>query len=162
MHKTLKAEATRPPSPSLIEQQLRFDRFRHEYNDERPHESLNQETPASRYTPSPRTFPSSLPDLKYPPHFEVRTVTESGAINFRARRVQLSTSLTTQEIGLEETDEDMWTVSFGPLILGTFHYPSNTFIDEVRWAPGDPLQKEEKKPIERTKTATEGLPIIPV
>ena len=162
MHKTLKAEATRPPSSSLIEQQLRFDRFRHEYNDERPHESLNQQTPVSCYTPSPRSFPSCLPDLNYPAHFEVRTVTESGAINFRAQRVQLSTSLATQEIGLEEIDEDMWTVSFGPLILGTFHYPSNTFIDEVRWAPGEPQQKEEKKTTERTNTVTEGLPIIPV
>jgi putative transposase len=144
MHKTLKAEATRPPSSTFTEQQLRFDRFRREYNDERPHESLNQETPESRYTPSPRAFPSRLPDQVYPPHFEVRTVTESGAINFRSRRCQLSTTLATQEIGLEETDEDLWTVSFGPLLLGTFHYPSNTFIDEVRWAPHEPPQAEER------------------
>jgi putative transposase len=146
MHKTLKAEATRPPSSTFTEQQLRFDRFRREYNDERPHESLNQETPASRYTPSPRAFPSRLPDQEYPPHFEVRTVTESGAINFRARRFQLSTTLTTQEIGLEETDEDLWTVSFGPLLLGTYHYPSNTFIDEVRWAQTEPPPRSKRNP----------------
>ncbi|MGB7217178.1 MAG: integrase core domain-containing protein [Vicinamibacterales bacterium] len=49
MHRTLKAEATRPPSGTLQAQQVRFNRFRHEYNDERPHEALNQETPASLF-----------------------------------------------------------------------------------------------------------------
>lgn len=162
MHKTLKAEATRPPGSSLTEQQLRFNSFRREYNDERPHESLNQETPVSRYAPSPRAFPPCLPDLEYPPHFEIRTVAQSGMIHFRTRRFYLSTSLTSQEIGLEETDDDLWTVSFGPLVLGTFHYPSNTFIDEVRWKAQEPPPREEEKPIATTKTATEGLPILPV
>ena len=162
MHKTLKAEATRPPSSSLTEQQLRFDRFRREYNEERPHEALNQETPASRYVPSPRVFPSCLPEQNYPAHFEVRSVTESGAINFRSRRFQLSTALTNQEIGLEETDEDLWTVSFGPLILGTLHYPSNTFIDEVRWASHETPPQEGKELEGTTKTTTEGLPMLPV
>lgn len=162
MHRTLKAETTRPPGSTLIDQQLRFDRFRREFNNERPHESLSQETPASRYAPSPRVFPSSLPEMVYPAHFEVRTVTESGAINFRSRRFQLSTALTTQEIGLEETEEDMWTVSFGPLILGTLHYPSSTFIDEVRWKSQDPAPEEEKKAEGQTNHLTEGLPILPV
>lgn len=162
MHKTLKAEATRPPSSSLTEQQLRFDRFRREYNDERPHESLNQETPASLYSASPRPFPVCLPELIYPAHFEVRTVTESGAVNFRSRRFQLSTALTNQAIGLEETEEDIWAVTFGPLLLGTLHYPSNTFIDEVRWKSGDPPPQEEIEPLAKTKTSTEGLPILPV
>ena len=47
MHRTLKAEATRPPSGNLQAQQVRFNRFRHEYNDDRPHEALDQETPGS-------------------------------------------------------------------------------------------------------------------
>lgn len=145
MHQTLKAEATRPPSSSLTEQQLRFDRFRREYNEERPHESLDQNTPASRYSPSERVFPSILPESIYPAHFEIRTVTDAGAINFRSRRFQLSTALTNQQIGLEECDDDMWTVNFGPLVLGTLHYPSNTFIDEVRWASVDTPEKEDIK-----------------
>ena len=40
MHRTLKAEVTRPPSGNLQAQQVRFNRFRHEYNDDRPHGSL--------------------------------------------------------------------------------------------------------------------------
>src|ERR1035437_1592178 len=60
MHRTLKAEATRPPSGNLQAQQVRFNRFRQEYNDERPHEALNQETPASVYRPSARELPRQL------------------------------------------------------------------------------------------------------
>lgn len=162
MHKTLKADATRPPSSSLGEQQLRFDQFRREYNDERPHESLGQETPASHYSASAREFPSSLPELNYPAHFEVRAVSQSGAINFRARRFQVSTALTNQELGLEETDDDLWTVSFGPLVLGTLHYPSSTFIDEVRWKANEPAPREDRKARTVTTPTTEDLPMSPV
>lgn len=162
MHKTLKAEATRPPGSSLTEQQNRFDRFRREYNDERPHESLNQDTPAARYSASPRAFPACLPELVYPAHFEVRAVTDTGTINFRSRRFHLSSALTNQEIGLEQIEEDLWTVSFGPLTLGTLHYPSNTFMDEVRWKSNDSPQEEGKEAGDIARTATEGLPILPV
>jgi hypothetical protein len=60
MHRTLKAEATRPPSGNLRAQQVRFNRFRHEYNDDRLHEALDQETPASIYRPSERALPRQL------------------------------------------------------------------------------------------------------
>lgn len=162
MHKTLKADATRPPSSSLTEQQLRFDKFRREYNDERPHESLGQETPASRYSPSARVFPTRLPELVYPAHFEVRVVSESGAINFRGRKFQVTTALTNQQLGLEETDDDLWTVSFGSLVLGTLHYQSSTFIDEVCWKTYDPTPKEDGKPETTTTTTAEDLPMLPV
>jgi hypothetical protein len=39
MHKTLKAETTRPPCGSRAAQQQRFALFRHEFNHERPHEA---------------------------------------------------------------------------------------------------------------------------
>ena len=39
MHRTLKAEACRPPQGTLGAQQRRFDAFRREYNQERPHEA---------------------------------------------------------------------------------------------------------------------------
>lgn len=162
MHKTLKADATRPPSSNLSAQQLRFDRFCLEFNDERPHESLGQETPASRYSPSPRAFPSRLPGLDYPAHYEVRAVSQGGGINFRARRFQLSTALTNQEVGLEETDCDLWTVNFGPLVLGTLHYQSGTFIDEVHWKTFETPLTEDGKAGTTTTTAPADLPVSPV
>jgi len=47
MHRDLKAEATRPPPANPAAQQRRFERWRHTYNHERPHESLDQQYPAS-------------------------------------------------------------------------------------------------------------------
>ena len=54
MHATLKAETAAPPAGIAAAQQQRFDCFRAIYNDERPHEALGQETPASRYRASAR------------------------------------------------------------------------------------------------------------
>ena len=162
MHRTLKAETTRPPGSSLTDQQVRFDQFRREFNHDRPHESLDQETPASRYSASQRTFPSQLPDLQYPAHFEVRTVSVNGTLYFKKRRFQISSALTNEQVGLEEIEEDLWTVNFGPLMLGTIHYPSSTFIHEVRWAAAHPALKEEKKHDRSTSKVTEDLPILPV
>jgi transposase InsO family protein len=135
MHKTLKAEATRPSSQSFFEQQQRFDRFRYEYNNLRPHEALDQSPPASRYTKSPRQFPSRLPDVTYPLHCDVRAVGGNGMTCFKGKTFFLSTALNNCEIGFEETDDDLWTLSYGPLSLGTYHPRSNIFIEDVHWNP---------------------------
>ena len=121
MHRTLKAEATRPPEAHARAQQRRFDTFRAEYNEERPHESLGQETPASCYTASPRPYPDRLPPLEYPAHFEVRRVSGNGGIRWHNRWVNVSHVLTGEYVGFEEVDDGLWNVSFGPLVLGRLH-----------------------------------------
>jgi hypothetical protein len=47
MHRTLKEDTTKPPALTLRLQEKKFDRFRQIFNHERPHEGLNNETPAS-------------------------------------------------------------------------------------------------------------------
>jgi putative transposase len=118
MHKTLKAEATRPPAPTLRSQQRKFDVFRQEYNHERPHESLNQETPASLYQASPRSYPSRLPKLEYPLHFEKRLVSDNGGIRWNNYWVNVSCCCAREYVGLEEIDDGVWEIYFGPLKLG--------------------------------------------
>jgi len=86
MHKTLKAETTRPAANSLRAQQRKFDRFREEFNTERPHEALDQQTPAACYRASPREMPSKLPPLEYPDRFEVRYVSVNGGIRWKKHR----------------------------------------------------------------------------
>jgi hypothetical protein len=51
MHRTPKAETTRPAAGGLAAQQRRFNVFREEFNHERPHEALDEETPAACYAP---------------------------------------------------------------------------------------------------------------
>jgi transposase InsO family protein len=162
MHKTLKDEATKPPGATLTEQQMRFDRFRADYNDDRPHESLEQQTPASRYQHSPKALPQKVDAFEYPPHFEVRVVTTHGAVNFRRGRFILTGSLLHELVGLEEIGDELWRVDLGSLALGTYHGPSNTFIPEIRWKPDDPPPKENETPAVEPLLQTQGSPILPV
>lgn len=118
MHRTLKAEATRPPSANLQAQQVRFNRFRAEYNHERPHEALAQETPASVYRPSPRPLPRHLAPLEYPGHFEVRLVSRNSGIRWKRHWVCVTHTLAGEFVGLEEVGDGVWDVYFGPLKLG--------------------------------------------
>jgi putative transposase len=78
MHRTLKREAIKPVRGSCTAQQRNFDAFRREYNVERPHEYLGQETPASQYISSPRPYPDRLPTPEYPRHFLVKKITTGG------------------------------------------------------------------------------------
>jgi transposase InsO family protein len=109
MHRTLKAETTRPPAADLAGQQRRFTRFRTLYNDERPHEALGQRPPARVYRPSSRVLPDQLAPIEYPGHYEVRRVSSCGAISWNARVVSISTVLTREHIGFEPVDDGIWT-----------------------------------------------------
>lgn len=130
MHRTLKRATARPPAPTPRSQQQRFDLFRDEYNHVRPHEALGDATPASCYTRSPRPYPSSLPPLAYPPHFEVRLVSVNGGIRWLGDWVNVSHVLGGEYVGLEEVDEGEWGLYFGRLRLGRFHEPLRRVEDD--------------------------------
>jgi len=119
-HRVLKAETARPPAGHARAQQRRFDRFCAEYNHERPHEALENETPASRYVPSRRSLPRELPPLEYPGHMEVRRVWSTGCISWRNRPVFVSEALTGEPVGFQEVDDGIWTVYFASVAVGRF------------------------------------------
>jgi transposase InsO family protein len=121
MHRTLKDETTRPPQQNLAAQQRRFDDFAKEFNNERPHEALNQDTPAQHYQRSPRQMPAKLPALEYPGHFERRIVGSNGGIRWRKGYVGVSSALIGQWVGLEPVDDAEWDVFYGPLRIGRLH-----------------------------------------
>ena len=120
MHRTLKRQAIKPVRASCTAQQRNFDAFQHEYNDERPHERLNQETPASQYQHSSRPYPERLPALEYPAHFLVKKINTAGTFRFRDRILYLANALVEQHIGLEETDDGIWAIHFNTVLLATF------------------------------------------
>ncbi len=130
MHKTLKSEATKPPAGHLPAQQRKFNRFREEFNHERPHEALDQETPASVYTASPREMPNKLPPLEYPDRFEVRYVSTNGGIRWNSRWINVSIVCAGEYVDLEEIDDGIWNVYFGPLKLGRLHERHMRIEDE--------------------------------
>jgi len=130
MHRTLKAETTKPPAGNLVAQQRKFNRFREEFNHERPHEALDQETPASIYEPSRREMPNKLPPLEYPDRFEVRYVSANGGMRWNNDWVNVSVVCAGEYVGLEEIDNGIWNVYFGPLKLGRLHERHMRIEDE--------------------------------
>ena len=118
MHKTLKQHTARPPSATMEEQQRAFDRFRRDYNDERPHEALGQTPPAKHYEPSRRVMPSHLREPEYGDDFDVRRVKLDGGFSWKGQRLLAGAPLVSQPIGLRAIDEDEWEVFYGPLLIG--------------------------------------------
>jgi transposase InsO family protein len=118
MHRTLKAETTRPAAGSLPAQQRKFNVFIDEFNNERPHEALDMQTPSSLYRPSTREMPEKIPPFVYPDRFELRYVSANGDIRWGRDWINVSTVCIGEYVGLEEIDDGIWNVYFGPLKLG--------------------------------------------
>ena len=117
MHLTLKREATRPPALNFLQQQARFDEFIHEFNTERPHEALDMKVPLSRYAPSSRPY-NGLPELDYPLRDRHALVTACGRICLHRKKINISTVLAGQKLGIKKVDEGIWLVSFMHYDLG--------------------------------------------
>jgi transposase InsO family protein len=117
MHLTLKKEATRPAGMNFLQQQARFDAFTTEFNDERPHEALAMKVPAEAYAASDRIY-RGLPELNYPLHDKDVTVTCCGRICMHRKKINVSTVLAGQRLGIKEVDEGIWLVSFMHYDLG--------------------------------------------
>ena len=108
------------PVSTLTEAQGHFDAFRQNYNYERPHEALEHATPASRYQPSPRTFPETLPPMVYDAGALVRIVTAHGSISWKGRRHFVSRGLVGEPVVLQPTEDPaVWSVVYGayPVVL---------------------------------------------
>jgi len=117
MHLTLKQETTRPPGMNIIQQQERFDAFRHEFNTERPHQGINMKCPGELYAPSAKSY-AGLPEIEYPFHDKEGLVTCCGRICMHRKKINISTVLAGQKIGLKEVDDGIWLVSFLTYDLG--------------------------------------------
>jgi hypothetical protein len=117
MHLTLNKETTRPPGANSLQQQARFDAFMSEFNEERPHEALAMGCPAELYTASVRAY-DGLPDVEYPFHDKDVLVTACGRICMHRKKVNISTVMAGQRLGIKEVDEAIWLVSFMHYDLG--------------------------------------------
>jgi transposase InsO family protein/transposase-like protein len=112
MHRTLKEETATPSMADMHRQQMRFEEFRCEYNNERPHEALGMKTPSSVYEASSRRYPEKLPELHYDEGVDVRKVRDSGEISFRGNYYYLSEVLTGQQVGLAELFDGKYQIKF--------------------------------------------------
>jgi putative transposase len=120
MHLTLKRETASPPAATVRRQQRRFDAFRKEFNEERPHEALEMATPESRYEPSGRPYPAREPEVTYPEEWPWRRVQLRGTVRFKGQRFFLSEVLIGELVGFEPIDGRHWRAHFGPVAMGIF------------------------------------------
>lgn len=117
MHRTLKAEATRPARVTPQLQQRAFETFRQIYNEERPHEALGQRPPARSYARSERRMPRRLVDYQYPEGFLLRRISQHGQIKWHRKQYFVSETLRRQTVGLQLNEVGSWDLYFGPVHL---------------------------------------------
>lgn len=117
MHLTLKQQATRPAAANLLQQQAKFDVFLEEFNRERPHEALAMKCPAEVYRPSFRPY-QGIPEPRYPFHDKTLMVTNCGRLCLYRKKINLSTCLAGQAVGIKEVEAGIWLVSFMSYDLG--------------------------------------------
>ena len=141
MHGTLKAETSRPPAATPAEQQARFDRFRSDFNDHRPHEALGQVPPTSRYRLSPRSYPATIDEPWYDADHAVRRVRSSGEIKWGGDLIFVSEALVGEPIGVAETEVGDWIVRFADIDLGIIDRITKKFR---RFMAGRPARHEAK------------------
>jgi hypothetical protein len=120
-HRVLKADTTRPPASTPSAQQQRFQRWRHYYNHQRPHEALGQKPPASRYRPAVNSLAKVPGSPRYGRALAVRRVHPNGEIVWEGRRRFIGDALAGEQVGLFKLTEALWSVRFLHLELGHLH-----------------------------------------
>lgn len=118
MHRTLKAWLQHRPAKDFRGLRMELAQFLEDYNNIRPHEALGQVPPSHVYAPSERVYTGRTPAMEYPAGRVKRYVKQSGEIAWKGRRWYLSVSLAGENVGLEECDENVIAIYFGPYKIG--------------------------------------------
>ncbi len=77
------------------------------YNPIRPHESLGDLPPLSRFRPSPRPRPARLPEVEYPEGSELRRVRGSGHVLLRGCTVRVGSGLIDEWVRVEDRGHEV-------------------------------------------------------
>jgi len=128
MHRTLKQETATPPTANVRAQQRAFHRFRREYNEQRPHEALEMQTPSAVYTPSLRPYPLRVPEPEYGSALQVRRIDKRGVFSWKGEVVFVSETLIGEPIGLLLEDERFYTVYFVASPIARFDSHRRTIL----------------------------------
>jgi len=128
MHRTLKNDVLDQIAKNLKEQDKRFDIFRYDYNNYRPHESLNDQTPSDYYKKSNRPYVKHLHQPGYDYDYKVRQVRRDGMIKFNGRMFYITELLRGQSVGLKEIADGLWQIQYSFYVLGSVDLRKNKII----------------------------------
>jgi len=155
MHKTLREDTADPPAPDPRAQQERFDAWRHDYNDVRPHEALGLVPPTRFYTVSPRPYPRCPEPITYPADHAERRVRACGDIRWGGDCVFIGEALAGETVGIAETDDGDWLVKFADIELGLIDRATKKLRRFGAGRPARPKAPPEQN--EETVTHVSGL-----
>jgi transposase InsO family protein len=142
MHRTLKQDLR--PAEDWRSQQRELDRFRHDYNQVRPHEALDMQTPASVYEPSPRPYPAQVPEVQYPDWMEVRMVKTHGHFRWKKKDIFLTEVLWGEPVGLMPIGDGLYNIYFADRKLVGFDSKRDKLVPLTN--PAWPKDKSKNMP----------------
>ena len=128
MHRTLKKDALNPKASNNKEQQKKFDIFRHDYNNYRPHEALNDQIPSDYYKKSNRPYVERPHPPEYGYDYTIRQVRQSGELKLKGQMFYITKLLTGQPIGLKEIADGIWQLQYSFYVLGSVDLRKNRII----------------------------------
>jgi putative transposase len=114
-----------------IDRQAAFDVWRQQFNQERPHESLGQRTPAEVYESSPIKWNGSPQTISYPSMI-IRKVTNGGMISYDGAKIFLTTALAGWDVGLTPRKDGSLEVYFSRLLLGILEPENAAFLPAIK------------------------------
>jgi len=138
----MKRECCHPPSVNLAAQQQRFDRWRKEFNQERPHEALGMRVPAEVYHASARRLDERIKPRLYELGVETRPVSAAGFISWEGNQCYVGESFAGVRVALErEEKRGLTQVRYANVKLGSLEASPN-----ARLRPPAYAERWERKP----------------
>lgn len=149
MHRTMKAECCKPSSQNRRAQQQRIDRWKKEFNQQRPHEALDQRVPSEVYQASSNRLDEQIkPDL-YGPGAQTKRVSQSGHISLEGYSCHVGDAFAGAEVSIEEIETTgIVNIQYANVKLGSFEIAPNARLRATayneRWEKKTCAQNKEK------------------
>ena len=135
MHRTMKAECCKPPSANLRAQQQRFDRWRKEFNQERPHEALGMRVPADVYHPSAKRLDERIKPHLYDLGTETKSVSAAGFVALNGRNCYVGESFAGVDVAVERDEKSgLLHVRYANVKLGSLDDSPNARLRPTAYA----------------------------
>jgi transposase InsO family protein len=149
MHRTMKAECCQPPSANPWAQQQRLDRWRKEFNEERPHEALGMRVPADVYQASARRLDERIKPRLYDPGTRTLPVSAAGFVALNGGSCYVGESFAGVDVALERDEESgLLLVRYANVKLGSLDESANARLRPTAYA-----ERWQSKPCDAAKSA---------
>ena len=130
MHLDMSRELEGQIDGNLRVHQKVFEKWRKEFNEERPHEALEMKTPKSKYLNSSIEYDPDFVEFEYPGNYKNRFVNNRGYINYKGKQYFLGNPFNGYNIGIYVDKTGQLNVWFGTGLLGHFDMETRLLVPE--------------------------------